>query len=159
MPVIAVFKFPRIVLIQVKQSIFVLFFLPTIFRAWTQSACTTAVKQERPSDTTWVPGTSLCLAHCFISCWLNAFTAENTAYIGCFLLFVWTAATKGVLFSEPRPLLPPSYSPPRYNSSDSIFYYLVFGFGPLFAGRSNRSNFSSKRSKNDTYPSGRPLTE
>jgi hypothetical protein len=43
------------------------------------------------------------------------------------------------------------------NSGDSIFNYFVFGFGPLFAGRSNRSNSSSKRSTNDTSPSGRPL--
>jgi len=52
------------------------------------------------------------------------------------------------------PSFPKVFAP---NFGDSIFNYLAFGFGPLFAGRSNRSNSFSKRSTNDTSPSGRPL--
>src|ERR1035437_2277671 len=37
--------------------------------------------------------------------------------IGCPFSLTDTAATKGVLFGEPRPRLPPRYSPPQYTSS------------------------------------------
>ena len=44
---------------------------------------------------------------------VNPDTGESLAYIGCPSSLVDTAATKGILFSEPRLLFPPVCSPPR----------------------------------------------
>lgn len=79
-------------------------FLPTTFCSCGQPASVAAEKQDRPSETTVVEGTSFWLDHSLISFWLKPMTSEKTAYTGLFCPFVWTAATNGTLFSEPRPL-------------------------------------------------------
>ena len=61
----------------------------------------TAVKQFRPSETTAVPVSKLLIDHFASSLLLNLDTTFNFIQEGFSSLFS-TAATKGVLFSEPR---------------------------------------------------------
>ena len=116
----AVFKLPSMVFTQLKAAVLLLSLLfPTIIAVWEQPRSFTAVKQCRPSETTAVPGSKLLIDHFASSLLLNLDTTFNFIREGFSSLFS-TAATKGVLFSEPRPRLPFAL-PPQYASSISTF--------------------------------------
>jgi hypothetical protein len=76
------------------------------------------VKQPRPSETTVSGEPMLVAMNSFMASLVNG-RADRQARCARPSSVVRTATTKGTLFSEPRPALPPLRSPPRYASSTS----------------------------------------
>ncbi len=86
---------------------------PTTLGLWKHPASVTAAKHPRPSLVTKVLGIKLALAHLAIASDVEPLTMSSLSRMGCPASFIETAATKGTLFSEPLPGLPPEHYPPR----------------------------------------------
>ena len=81
-----------------------------------QPASVTALKQANPSENTVLPGRGQSGPLCD-RLEGEACTGVSLVRKGCPSSLSETAATKGTLFCEPRPTLPPLRSPPRQASS------------------------------------------
>ncbi len=115
-----VFILPSMVLTQLKQGRSVLLCLgPTTIRSCSHPTVVTDLKHAKPSLTIVESCQRLSLAHFLIHCPLNPGTTFSLIWSGSQFSVVDTAATKGVLFSDPRPRFPPACSPPQYASSIS----------------------------------------
>src|SRR5262245_29652499 len=85
---------------------------PVTMRSCPAPTKVAAAKHHDPSLTTVADGAMWLAANAAIACRVGGCWLKQ-AYSGRPSAVVCTAATKGTLFSAPRPVLPPENSPPR----------------------------------------------